>query len=126
MLIDATTERRPCPSRHPVTAEIIPFPSRRPRSSADDGQERLRRALAGLDEAVAGQRAAVAAWRGALADLGTVVSGLGDSLQRYRGNLDALGARVAGLHAQAVQLERTADAALAPAGVTPVSRGFPR
>ena len=98
-----------------VTAEIIPFPSRRPAPTADDGQERLRRALAGLDEALAGQRAAFAAWRGALGELGTVVSGLGDSMQRYCGSLDTLGTRVAGLHAQAVQLEHTADAALAVA-----------
>jgi hypothetical protein len=95
-----------------VSAEIIPFPSRRPAATGDDGQERLRRALAGLDEALAGQRAAVAAWRGALG-LSTVVSGLGDSMQRFRGNLDALGTRVAGLHEQAVQLEHTADAVLA-------------
>ena len=94
-----------------ATARIIPFPARAVPSDA--GQERLRRALAGLDEAVAGQRAAVAAWRGALADLSRTVSGLGDSLQQYRGNLDTLGERVAGLNAQAVQLERTADAALA-------------
>jgi hypothetical protein len=96
----------------PVTAEIIAFPLRRPAPTKDDGQERLRRALAGLDEAVAGQRVAVAAWRSALADLTTVVSGLGDSLNRYHGSLDALGTRVAGLHTQAVQLGRTADAAL--------------
>jgi hypothetical protein len=96
-----------------VTAEIIAFPLRRPSPGADEGQERLRRALVGLDQAVAGQRAAVAAWRNALADLSTVVSGLGNGLQRYRGNLDILGARVAGLHAQAVQLERTADTAQA-------------
>lgn len=95
-----------------VTAVIIPFPSRRPATGCD-GQERLRRALEGLDEALATQRAAVAAWRAALSDLGGVVSGLGDSLRRYRGSLDALGSRVAGLHAQAVRLERTADAALA-------------
>ena len=69
-----------------------------------------------LDDAIAGQRAAVAAWRGALADLSKVVSGLGENLQRYRGSLDALGTRVAGLHNQAVQLERTADAALAMRG----------
>ena len=50
-----------------------------------------------------------------LAELSTVVSGLGDSMQRYCGSLDALGTRVAGLHAQAVQLEQTADAALAAA-----------
>jgi hypothetical protein len=97
-----------------TTAMILPFPapSAKP-AQIEDGQERLRRALAGLDSAVAGQRAAVAAWRRSLAELGSVVSGLGESLQRYRGSLDSLGTRVSGLHAQAVQLERTADAALA-------------
>ena len=45
--------------------------------------------------------------------VGTVVAGLGDSMQRYCANLDTLGSRVSGLHEQAVQLERTADAALA-------------
>ncbi|HXA24840.1 MAG TPA: hypothetical protein VNW90_21340 [Acetobacteraceae bacterium] len=100
--------------RPAVSAQIIPFPSRRPAPpSTADGQERLRRALIALDAAVAGQREAVAAWRGALADLGAVMSGLGESVQRYRGSLDALDSRVAGLHAEAVQLERTADAALA-------------
>lgn len=97
----------------PPIAPIIPFPSRRQPVAETDGQERLRRALVRLDDAVAGQRAAVAAWRGALAELGTVVSGLGTSLQRYRGSLDTLGTRAAGLHAQAMRLELTADAALA-------------
>lgn len=96
-----------------ATAKIIPFPSRQAASPTDDGQERLRRALAGLEEALAGQRAALAAWRGALGELSGVVSGLGKSLQRYHGSLDSLSGHVAGLHAQAVQLERTADAALA-------------
>jgi hypothetical protein len=96
-----------------VTAEIIPFPARRSAPGGDDGRERLRRALEGLDEALAGQRAAFAAWRGALGDLSAVVSGLGESMQRYRGNLDTLGTRVSGLHAQVVQLEQTAGAALA-------------
>ena len=111
-------------SDHPsASAQIIPFPSRRPATPvrrqpndavpADDGQERLRRALKSLDAAVSEQRDAVAAWRGALADLGTVMAGLGQSVQRYRGSLDALDGRVAGLNAQAVQLERTADTALA-------------
>jgi ABC-type transporter Mla subunit MlaD len=97
----------------PISAEIIPFPTRQPMQVPDNGQDRLRRALQDLDEAVAGQRTAVAAWRSALAELGTVMGGLGDSMQRYRQNLDTLGGRVAKLHAQAVQLERTADAAMA-------------
>jgi hypothetical protein len=94
-------------------AIIIPFPSRQPAPPTDEGQQRLHRALMALDEAVQGQRSAVAAWRAALADLGTVMSGLGESMQRYRSSLDTLDTRVAGLHAQAVQLERTADKALA-------------
>ncbi len=98
------------------TAQIIVFPSRQSAPTDDEGQERLRRALAGLDSALAGQRLAVAAWRKALGELGTVVSGLGESLQRYRGNLDSLGDRVAGLHTQSVMLERIADTALARQG----------
>ncbi len=98
----------------PSSAQIIPFPSRQSVAEPPiDGQERLRRALVSLNDAVAGQRVAVAAWRGALAELGTVMAGLGESMQRYRGSLDKLGGRVAGLHTQAVQLERTADVALA-------------
>jgi hypothetical protein len=96
-----------------VTAKIIPFPQRQRAVIAEDGQERLRQALAGLDTAVAGQRAAVAAWRGALAELGTVVCGLGENLRRYRGSLATLEMRITALHTQAVLLERTADAALA-------------
>ena len=94
------------------TAQIIPFP-RRPAAPPDPGQERLRRALAGLDAALANQREAVAAWRGALAELGTVVSGLGTSLRVYQGSLETLGTRVDTLHTQAVQLEQTADLVLA-------------
>ena len=95
------------------TARIIPFPVRRNAAALDEGQERLRRALEGLDTAIAGQRVAVAAWRKALGELGTVMSGLGESLHNYRGNLDKLGERVAGLHTQAIKLEQTADTALA-------------
>jgi uncharacterized coiled-coil protein SlyX len=95
-----------------TTAQIIQFPSPRA-DAAEKGQERLCRAVAELNAAVVRQREAVAVWRGALAELGTVVSGLGTSLQRYQGSLDTLGQRVGRLHDQAVQLERTADAAIA-------------
>jgi hypothetical protein len=97
----------------PVSARVIPFPLRRPPPASDDGSERLQRALAALNAAVENQRMAVAVWRGALAELGKTVNGLGGSLQRYRSNLDGLAVRVGALRAQAVQLERTADAALA-------------
>ena len=94
------------------TAEIIPFPRRAP-ATTQDGQERLRKAMVALEAAVASQRVAVAEWRKALGDLRTTMSGLGDSMRRYHGSLDSLGERVSTLHAQARQLERTADAALA-------------
>jgi hypothetical protein len=81
----------------------------------DEAQERLQRALDSLNEALAGQRAAVAAWRGALGDLAGAVSGIDDSLRRYRGSLDSLASRFSGLRAQAALLERTADTALAVA-----------
>ena len=99
----------------PVTAQIIPFPLRRPPAQRDKN-ERLQRSLAALEVAIANQRVAVAAWRSALADLSKVVSGLGDGLQRYRGSLDGLSVRVDSLRAQAVQLERTADIARAATG----------
>jgi hypothetical protein len=100
------TEPRPTSS----TAEIIPFPIQR--VAREDGQERLRRALQGLDQALTQQREAVAAWRSALGELGGVVSGLGDSLRGYRSGLDTLATRVDSLHAQSVRLECIADAAL--------------
>ena len=96
----------------PVSATIIPFPRARPPAANDAAQERLKQALAGLDQALTRQREAIAAWRRTLGELNGVVSGLGESLHRYRGSLDRLGTSVAGLHVQATQLERTADAAL--------------
>lgn len=99
-------------STPPATAEIIRFPPRAP-AVAPDGHERLRRAMIALEAAVDGQRVAVAEWRKALGHLRTTMSGLGEPMRRYRGSLDALGERVGTLHAQARQLERTADAALA-------------
>ena len=96
----------------PVTAVIIPFPAR-PQRPADEGNERLQRTLAGLDRALADQRMAIAAWRRAIGELHATVGGLGGSLERYRGSLDGLATRVEGLREQPVQLERTADAAMA-------------
>jgi hypothetical protein len=96
-----------------ATAQIIPFPQRRPTQSHDAGNERLQRALWALNAAVEDQRIAVASWRAALSDLTKAVSGLGNSVQRYRCSLDGIAARVGTLRTQALQLERIADAALA-------------
>jgi hypothetical protein len=95
------------------SARVIPFPQRSRAPTQDDGQERLRRALAGLDSALASQRLAIASWRKSLGELGMVVSGLGESLQQYRSSLDTLSDRVTGLHSQSLMLERIADTALA-------------
>lgn len=103
-----------------MSAEIIAFPTPQPAQpvptvSNSPGEERLQRALAALDAAVTGQRAAVAEWRRSLAQLGTTMSGLGASLERYRGSLANLENQVGTLNGQAVALEQWADKALATA-----------
>ncbi len=95
-----------------MTADIVRFPHQPVASPGTDGHQRLRLALQALEEALAGQRAAIADWRNALGSLRTVMSGLGDSVHRYRDSLDSLAERVAALNGQARQLEQTADAAI--------------
>lgn len=99
-----------------MSAEIIPFPvpqASHPGQAAPDptGEERLRRALAALDAAVTGQRAAVAEWRRSLQQLGASMNGLGASLGRYRDSLTSLESQVGTLNTQAVALEQWADQA---------------
>lgn len=96
-----------------MTAEIIPFPARKPATADTDGQERLRLALAALEEAVAGQRAAVAEWRRSLAQLGDTMGGLRGSLLHYRGSLNRLEEQVGALNTRAVTLEEWAEGAVA-------------
>jgi ABC-type transporter Mla subunit MlaD len=101
-----------------MSAEIIPFPVPQavppsPAAADPTGEERLRRALAALDAAVAGQRAAVAEWRRSLQQLGATMNGLGASLGRYRDSLTNLEGRVGSLNSQAVALEQWADQAQA-------------
>jgi|HubBroStandDraft_6_1064221.scaffolds.fasta_scaffold1680506_2 hypothetical protein len=97
------------------TAEIIPFPSR-PRPAEPRPEDRLSRALASLNAALAEQRVAVAAWREALGELKETTAGLGESLQRYRTNLGSLSGSVSELQLKAQSLEQWADS-VAP-GVT--------
>jgi ABC-type transporter Mla subunit MlaD len=96
-----------------MSADVIPFPLRP--ALADAGQERLQRALAGLDAALASQRMAVAEWRKSLAQLGETMNGLGSSLNRYRGSLDQLETKVGALNREAVALEAWADQVLSSA-----------
>jgi hypothetical protein len=124
-----------------MTAEIIPFPSRavapiepasptlnpppvaKPtgrlpgkashRAEPAQAEARLTRALAGLNNAVTAQRAAMTAWQAALGDLKTVTARLGASLRSYNDSLGHLDARVNTLRTEAVKLEAWADDALA-------------
>ncbi|MDR3538547.1 MAG: hypothetical protein P4L71_18775 [Acetobacteraceae bacterium] len=129
----------------PATAEIIPFPVRRPEaadapaieltgvdearvdvdvtrlegtadSEAQEAQARLVRALQSLDAALTEQRTAIAAWRGALSDLRATMQGLSNSVQTYRGSLATLDTKVTNLRGEAGRLERWADNALTIAG----------
>ena len=78
----------------------------------DEQQERLTRALASLDAALAEQRIAMSGWRESLEHLRKATTGLGLSMQRYHRTLGKLGTDVSDLHAKSVQLERWADKAL--------------
>ena len=81
-----------------ATAEIIRFPMRAavplraPAApvAADPANARLARALDNLNEALAGQRAAMAAWKTAIGDLRTVTRRLGTSLRGYNDSLGRL------------------------------------
>lgn len=96
-----------------MTAEVIRFPSRRRSASTDTpDNDRLRRALTGLQSALAEQRQAIAAWRTSLGELQTTVGGLGDGLRHYRGSLDKLQTDVSTLNSEARRLESWADTVL--------------
>jgi ABC-type transporter Mla subunit MlaD len=92
------------------SATIIPFPARvKPGPVVATPEDRLARALASLNAALAEQKSAVAAWRDVLGELKTTTAGLDESLQRYRSNLRSLGTSVSALHAKARSLEQWAD-----------------
>jgi len=100
-----------------VSATIIPFPRyQAPSPVADTApeacQQRLARALATLDEALAEQRSAVADWRDTLSALRAAVHGLGHSLDTYHTQLGRLASDVEGVNRMARQLEGWADSAL--------------
>ena len=108
----------PSPEAAPGSALVIPFPVRskapvlRPKILQETNptpEQRLNRALASLNSAMAEQRAAVAAWRDGLVTLKTTTSRLADSLHRYRVNLDKLNNSVSALRDNAQSLETWAD-----------------
>lgn len=95
------------------SAAIIPFPIRpkpvRVQPAVATPEDRLARALASLNAALADQRTAVSAWRDVLGELKATTSGLDENLQRYRSNLRSLGTSVSALHAKVRSLEQWAD-----------------
>lgn len=93
------------------TAQIIAFPVRA--KPAPPAEDRLARALASLNAALAEQSEAVAKWRGALAELKTTTGALSQSLQRYNTSLGTLSDGVSALHHKAKSLEQWADRAIA-------------
>lgn len=88
-----------------MTAAVLTFP--------DTGSARLRRALAGLDAAIAAQGVAVAEWRASLGALKATTDKLGDSWRGYDVSLDRLAGRVRTLNVTARRLEAWADDTLA-------------
>ena len=107
-----------------TSAEIIQFPNRqatgpaysnRAASNQADAnrKQRLERALANLDAAMAEQRKAMAAWRSALDDLKASAHSLGDGLRRYGGVLDGLGADVSEVRARSDGLSEWTEGTIA-------------
>jgi hypothetical protein len=99
------------------TAVIIPFPVRTKSAESQleepRAEDRLAKALASLNAALAEQKVALAAWREALGALQASTSGLGQSLQRYQSSLGTLAGNVNALRDKAVSLEQWADGVLA-------------
>jgi hypothetical protein len=90
-------------------AIVIPFPT--PVTAASE-QQRLRRALADLQNALADQKRALSDWRFAMTELGIGVAGLGHALGCYQDSLGAVESKLTGLREEAVKLECWADEAL--------------
>lgn len=106
------------------TAQVIPFRPRAARvatspatpvASTAEGQDRLARALASLDLALAEQQVAMDQFRLALGDLDRAVSGLEAGLVQYGDELATLNYDIDRLGIEARALEAWADDALAKA-----------
>ena len=112
MTLSVSSESLPGESR---SAAIIPFPARlKSAPVVATPEDRLARALASLNAALADQKAAVAAWRDVLGALKATASGLDESLQRHRSNLRSLGTSASALHAKVRSLEQWADGVAVP------------
>lgn len=94
------------PDAPPATAlgaaDILTFPA--------SPERRLRVALRQLDQALAEQREAIAAFRTQMTALRGAVAGLGESAIKLRENLDTAGQEAEFAQAAAARLKATADA----------------
>jgi chromosome segregation ATPase len=99
--------RRPAPALVPVA--LAPADN----TLTEDPQQRLARAFAALDKALAEQREAVSDWRAALGQLHGSMNGLADSLGGYNARLGKLAEEVGAVNQQARALEAWADGVLA-------------
>ncbi|WP_149536499.1 hypothetical protein [Siccirubricoccus phaeus] len=88
-------------SDQPIAATVLAFPER--------PEDRLRRALRGLEVALAEQAAAVAGLRAELGALSGAMAGLEGSMTGYVAELDRTASAVAGANQAARVLEATAD-----------------
>jgi hypothetical protein len=88
-------------------ATILPFPARPLPASL-----RLERALGGLEEALAEQRAALADFHAALGELRGAASSLQGALTGYHAELGTLAGKIDGLGTEARLIERRCDQVL--------------
>lgn len=86
------------------TAEIIAFPA-----PSGPPLDRLARALAKLEAALAEQGAAVRQWRGGLGELSETMSSMDRSVHDLQTSIDTLAARNAAARDQALRLHAWAD-----------------
>lgn len=96
----------------PVSAEIIPFPSR---PTEPDGKARLTEALANLHKALDEQKEAIAAWRGAMGELRESMQRLSGGLSAYQVELVKLNSKVGMLNRSSRQLQDWAERVGSPA-----------
>lgn len=80
-----------------TAARILPFRGRQTAAAPRHAevQLRLQQALAKLNDAMAAQSSAVAAWRGSTEDLGARATALAETAADFQQALDALAAEVA-------------------------------
>ena len=93
-------------------AVILPFPEK----GDPAAQDRLRRALAGLDNAIARQRQAVSEWQSVLHSLRGAIHGLHGAASAQERTLGELAENIAGLHGESLRLQAWGETTLGAQG----------